>query len=421
MKKHLLRALCLTFVLALCMPMVACDMEFGGLVGELMQDMNADGGNHDIMDITPEIDKNWADVMTSAPETEIATEDFTYDVPVTEEPTIMPSEQTTEHPTTAPETVYDGIESVEPQIPAIVSYSFDECDAWIGEERVIQFFTPGQSNGWDGQPVIEDANVEYIRIWGWIAFGSETLGELGYQIDDEPAVFDKSFAAEPEEGLVQFKEDIGAGSITRMDVRIPIKELSGNHTLRVIARTEDGYEEVLVKIVMEKAADPYAPVFHYDAAHIADMVNKDYGYDMQCDALSADGSYATLSTVEGIDPYCYLQVCNGNKFTGVRYIVIAYRTNAQGSVGQVYVGSSTGPVGGVDEHKFDYVADGAWHTYVIDTAKIDAINGAHDVSYLRYDIYHLPESAGQSIDIAYVAGFDSMEDVMLFQTQNQLG
>lgn len=259
MKKHLLRALCLTFVLALCMPMVACDMEFGGLVGELMQDMNADGGNHDIMDITPEIDKNWADVMTSAPETEIATEDFTYDWPVTGEPTIMPPEQITGSTTTAPETMYDSIVDNIPNVTPIVHFSIDECDAWIGEERVIQFFTPGQSNGWDGQPVIEDANVEYIRVWGWIAFGSETLGQLGYQIDENPVVFDQSFLLDAEEPLLQFQEYVGAGSITRIEVHIPIRDLSGSRTLRVIARAEDGYEEVLVKIVMEKAADPNAP------------------------------------------------------------------------------------------------------------------------------------------------------------------
>ena len=259
MKKHLLRALCLTFVLALCMPMVACDMELGGLVGELMQDMNADGGNHDIMDITPEIDKNWADVMTSAPETEIATEDFTYDWPVTGEPTIMPPEQITGSTTTAPETMYDSIVDNIPNVTPIVHFSIDECDAWIGEERVIQFFTPGQSNGWDGQPVIEDANVEYIRVWGWIAFGSETLGQLGYQIDENPVVFDQSFLLDAEEPLLQFQEYVGAGSITRIEVHIPIRDLSGSRTLRVIARAEDGYEEVLVKIVMDKAIDPNAP------------------------------------------------------------------------------------------------------------------------------------------------------------------
>ena len=418
MRKIFLRAFCLVFVLTLCLPMVACDMELGGLVGELMQDMNADGGNHDIMDITPEIDKNWADVMTSAPETEIATEDFTYDVPVTEEPTIMPPEQITESPTTAPETMYDSIVDNIPNVTPIVHFSIDECDAWIGEERVIQFFTPGQSNGWDGQPVIEDANVEYIRVWGWVAFGSETLGELGYQIDENPIVFDQSFLLDAEEPLLQFQEYVGAGSITRIEVHIPIRDLSGSRTLRVIARAEDGYEEVLVKIVMDKAADPYAPVFHFDAAAIADLAGN--GNHLQSITLSADGSYTTLSTVDAADPYFLLKPYDASTYAGVRYIVIAYRTDVEGASGEVFVGSQAGPTGGGDEYNFDYVADGTWHTLIIDTAKIDAVNSAYDVSYLRYDIFNLPDVIS-SIDLAYVAGFDSMEDVMLFQTQNQLG
>ena len=418
MRKIFLRAFCLVFVLTLCLPMVACDMELGGLVGELMQDMNADGGNHDIMDITPEIDQNWADVMTSAPETEIATEDFTYDWPVTEEPTIMPPEQITGSTTTAPETMYDSIVDNIPNVTPIVHFSIDECDAWIGEERVTQFFTPGQSNGWDGQPVIEDANVEYIRVWGWVAFGSETLGELSYQIDENPIVFDQSFLLDAEEPLLQFQEYVGAGSITRIEVHIPIRDLSGSRTLRVIARAEDGYEEVLVKIVMDKAADPYAPVFHFDAAAIADLAGN--GNHLQSITLSADGSYTTLSTVDAADPYFLLKPYDASTYAGVRYIVIAYRTDVEGASGEVFVGSQAGPTGGGDEYNFDYVADGTWHTLIIDTAKIDAVNSAYDVSYLRYDIFNLPDVIS-SIDLAYVAGFDSMEDVMLFQTQNQLG
>ena len=251
MKKHLLRALCLTFILALCMPLVACDMEFGGLVGELMENQNADGGHENVLGVVPEVGESWQDVLTVAPETEIATEDFTYDWPVTEEPTI-------EVETTEPETVYDNVVDIPNAMP-IIQFSIDECDAWIGEERVTQFFTPGNSANWDAQPVIDDPNVEYIRVWGWVAFGSETLGQLGYQIDENPIVFDQSFLLDAEEPLLQFQEYVGAGSITRIEVLIPIRDLSGSRTLRVIARAEDGYEEVLIKIVMDKAIDPNAP------------------------------------------------------------------------------------------------------------------------------------------------------------------
>lgn len=63
MKKHLLRVLCIAFVLFLCLPMAACDMEFGGLVGELLVGNTPDNvvpeqweSNVVIEDILPEIE-----------------------------------------------------------------------------------------------------------------------------------------------------------------------------------------------------------------------------------------------------------------------------------------------------------------------------------------------------------------------------
>ena len=37
MKKIAFRTLCLGLVLALCLPMVACDVQFGGLLGKLLE------------------------------------------------------------------------------------------------------------------------------------------------------------------------------------------------------------------------------------------------------------------------------------------------------------------------------------------------------------------------------------------------
>ena len=37
MKKMLLRVLCLSLLLALCLPLVACDMQFGGMIGKIIE------------------------------------------------------------------------------------------------------------------------------------------------------------------------------------------------------------------------------------------------------------------------------------------------------------------------------------------------------------------------------------------------
>jgi hypothetical protein len=58
---------------------------------------------------------------------------------------------------------------------------------------------------------------------------------------------------------------------------------------------------------------------------------------------------------------------------------------------------------------------------VLDLSKVEAVNANFDLSYLRYDTFTNPSTDGQSVDLAYIAGFDSMEDVMIFQSQNKLG
>ena len=151
MQKIFLRAFCLVFVLTLCLPMVACDlsnMQFGGLVGELMAGNNIEGEEtlgqiYDdviIEDVLPDIeietaiDTNWAEDFTGDIYTEMPTEDVTYD-----DGTEFPTEeiQTTEPP------IVDAIPD------PVLFFSFDQCEAQSGGAQVQQFFTPGQHESWD--------------------------------------------------------------------------------------------------------------------------------------------------------------------------------------------------------------------------------------------------------------------------------
>ena len=257
MKKHILRALCFVFVLILCLPMVACDlsnMQFGGLVGELMAGNNIEGEEtlgqiYDdviIEDILPDIEietaigTNWAEDFTGDIYTEMPTEDVTYDDVIG-----FPTEeiQTTEPP------IVDAIPD------PVLFFSFDECDAWIGDTRVQQFFTPGQSASWDCRAVIEDYYTEYVRIWGWVAFVSEQI-EIGYQIDYTEPVFDDAFMIEADQPIIDTALSIGAHSASRIGVMIPVDALPGAHKIQLFARDEFGNQQVLLSFELEKPAYP---------------------------------------------------------------------------------------------------------------------------------------------------------------------
>ena len=415
MRKIFLRAFCLVFVLTLCLPMVACDlsnMQFGGLVGELMAD-NAKDDTIGELENDLVIEDVFPDIQTAV---DSYIEDYTY--PVTEEPYVEPPmPDTTEAPsvdgTTEPPT------TDAPLPDPITFFSFDECYALIGDDRVHQLFTPGQHASWDGIAIIEDCNVEYVSVRGWVAFSAAQIGEIGYCIDYDTYEFNNAFFTDTEQPVIDAALAMGAQSASRIEILIPVRQLSGEHVIEIVAKDENDYLEIIGTFKLDKAVDPYAPLFVFDAYAIADSLYSN-AHDVVCSGVSEGGSYVTLTCPEGMDPYFNPISYTPAAYTNVKYIVLAYRTTVADQFGEFFVGSDVGPRGGTDEAKFDYVADGAWHTYVLDLSKVESINDSFDLSYLRYDIYPSCEP-GQSIDIAYIAGFDSMEDVMIFQSQNKLG
>lgn len=247
MKKHLLRVICMAFVLSLCLPMAACDMEFGGLVGELLagntpDNVVPDEWESDLVvedyfpDVETAVDMDWNEVFTGDIATMPPTEDVTYDY-VTEAPTTEPP-------------VVDAIPE------SVLHFSFDECDAWIADTQVQQFFVPGAYASWDARAIIEDYDTEYIRVWGWVAFITEQI-EIGYQIDhSEEPVFDSAFLIEAEQPIIDAALSLGALSASRISVMIPVDTLSGSHTIQIVARDEFGNQQQLASFNLEKPAYP---------------------------------------------------------------------------------------------------------------------------------------------------------------------
>ena len=403
MKKHILRTLCMAFILLLCLPMVACDFEFGGFVGELLADKEPTGvvpeqweSDLVIDDILPdvlpdiEIETSWVD--------EFITEDIIIEMP-TEDITYQDYD-TTEYHTTEPPIV-------DPPIPEpVLHFSFDECDAWIGDQNVRRFFAPGQSASWDRYAAIDDYNVEYVRVWGWVAFQSEQIGQVGYRIDDGEPIYDDAFLIEAEQPIIDAALAMGAQSASRISVMIPVRDLSGEHLIEIVARDghEFGYQASIALFALEKAVDPNAPVFNFwPADMMSSLVDQVGKYDIECVAMGGNGEYVTITTGTVGDPWVLLPMVNGKGYVA-SYIAIKYRTSSPITQGGVFVGSGAGPTGQGDEIRYQMINDGKWHVLILDLSEAPAVQN-NVVNYLRWDMF----TGGQNnvIDISYIAAFHS--------------
>ena len=280
-------------------------------------------------------------------------------------------------------------------------FSFDECDAWIGDQQVQQFFAPGASASWDQTAVIDDYNVEYVRIWGWVAFDTEQIGEIGYRIDHGDYTYDNAFLIEAEQPILDSLSAIGALSASRIDIRIPVRDLSGEHVIEIVGRDAYEYTMIIGTFTLTKAVDPNAPAFSFFPA---DMISSMPGSPDLADVqLGGTGEYISITTGDIGDPWYLLPGIN-NKGYVANYVVIKYRTTAETTASNIYVGSGPGPLGQVDQLDFELINDGKWHLAILDLSEVSEVkNGA--VNYLRWDMFR--EGRNNQIDLAYIAAFGS--------------
>jgi hypothetical protein len=353
------------------------------------------------------------DVTTEAPGTDAPTEgttdaptEGTTDAPTTEAPTT--EAPTTEAPTTEEPTTEEPVPDPD---PVITHLSFDELDKWIdisgdltnSANSLGSIFTPGQSSTWDKIANVDDYTIAYLRVWGWVGFYAEEVGEFGYQIDDQAPVFSADFTVVAGQDVVNAAAGTGAKSASRMTIMIPVRDLSGEHTIKALVKDAAGTIEELTVFTLNKAVDPDAPTFMIDASTIATTANG--APDVANVAPSEDGSYVTLTNGTVGDPYVTFRQINAN----ARYVAIKYRTTASGSAFNLFAASTGNDATGQGDQldAQNYVADGQWHVAVVDTDPAAAVNEECALSFVRYDFY--TDGQNRSIDVAYIAGFNSSE------------
>ena len=343
---------------------------------------------------------------TDAPTTEEpTTEETTTEPGTTEEPgTTTPPETSTEETTTPPPPPAD---------PVKVGMSFDQLytgngPATAGEEN---FFTPGQSGGWDGKAVIEDYNVQYVTVWGWVAFFAETPGTFGYQIGDADPVFSADFYVEPEQPVIDAALAGGGKSAARMHISIPVEYVSGEEiTVKALAQDAAGTIETLVEFKLTKPVNPNAPVAFVAGASMYPDITGGSGFNKDNFVVAADGSYLTIDTIGQGDPYYTIK-----GLTGVAtHVAIKYRTESTYTGAEMFVGSGAGRSGNGDNVKFKLTCDGNWQLAVVDVSGLAAVTD-NVINYVSWDPFD--NVADATMDVAYVALFTSAEAAYAYDAQ----
>ena len=132
--------------------------------------------------------------------------------------------------------------------PVSVRIEFDGAYTYIGSDYT-PIFTPGTANTWNKIADVQDPNVEYIELWGWVAFFGDAVGEFGYQIDDAEIVWSADYEKTPEQGVI---DAAGGKPAARYSIMVPVKELSGEHTVKGYVRDAAGTLELLVEFKLIK-------------------------------------------------------------------------------------------------------------------------------------------------------------------------
>ena len=329
--------------------------------------------------------------------------------PVTTEPVTEP---TTTEPVTEPDTseTETETETEKPADPVTTCLSFDEL-SMITDGNSVGFFTPGQSASWDKIANVEDYNVDTIKVWGWVGFFAEELGQFGYQIGDAEPVFGE-FTFATEDAVIAAASGSGAKSASRFAIMIPVEYVGGEGiVVKALARDAVGTVETLVEFTLNKPANPNAPVAFVPAADMAATIPGSPGIN-GC-TLSADGNYVTIDTIGQGDPYYQLPMLNGKGLVAT-HAVIKYRSTSTHTRSEMFVGSGAGPNGQGDNIQFDLTCDGKWNLMIVDLSAVSAVADGV-VNYLRWDPF--AGAADATIDMAYIGLFNSAEAAVAYDAQ----
>lgn len=242
------------------------------------------------------------------------------------------------------------MEEVEPPLYPL----WDADKAVVSHVNVDFFDVEGNRFDLNTTSIALTQPVSTLWLRGWIATPVAEIGTMGYQIDDGEPVWSADFASESEQGVKDVAASIGAVGSSRMDIRMPLTDLVGKHTIyflyRDTAETVVALRILTVDIaeapeVEPEPENPVVPDYVTDgltALYNGSSVGKNFWHDLigenDLPVTVNDNNYFTESglRITGVDgtahffPQSIVDVAKSNEFT------VEIKLGAFVSVGSAY-------------------------------------------------------------------------------------
>ena len=122
--------------------------------------------------------------------------------------------------------------------------AFDSLALYSGGENKQEVFTPGYPGQWDGVLYLQDATIDELCFWGWVALDKEP-GQFGYSINGNAPVFDDAWTYEADQAVHNAAANYGASAASRMKVMIPTADLKDFDTVYVLYKDANGVVVIL--------------------------------------------------------------------------------------------------------------------------------------------------------------------------------
>ena len=180
-------------------------------------------------------------------------------------------------------------------------------------------------------------------------------------------------------------------------------------------QTQDEQTSAQELATEEQVKLPYAPIFYFDAADIQDA--------LMMGELQEDGAYLSLTVDDTWHHDRSSLIPLGNAYRGVTCLVIVHRTNEWGKQGSFGI-SAREDSNDIRNVSFTYFtrndyAKPVWRSDLVEIGDLFENNPHNYISYLTYEPFANLQRSGQTLDVAFIAGFASREDAEMYLNDAQ--
>ena len=180
-------------------------------------------------------------------------------------------------------------------------------------------------------------------------------------------------------------------------------------------QTQDEQTSAQELATEEQVQISYAPIFYFDAADIQDA--------LMMGEIQEDGAYLSLTVDDTWHHDRSSLIPLGNAYRGVTCLVIVHRTDEWGEQGSFGI-SAREDSNDIRNVSFTYFtrndyAKPVWRSDLVEIGDLFENNPHNYISYLTYEPFANLQRSGQTLDVAFIAGFASREDAEMYLKDTQ--